>query len=181
MASDYGYNFGFRRSDESMRSGTEGRLKVPAAGTFTQGQLVTFDPANAGFIKAAAAGDPIEPGYTGLLIQEDAWDIGLHENQVKSTQDLGAVINNRLCAIWTGAGLKIWLKNTVAKANAGQRAVPAVTVVTAVGLVIGDLLEWDGAKYVKATGADLAAQTARAVARVTLTNAVDYVEAVLVK
>lgn len=173
--SDYGLNFGFRRSDESMRSGNEGRLKVPATGTFKQGDLVTFDPANPGYIKHAAANAPIEPGYTGLLIQEDAWDRGVHGNQVVTSQDLDEVINDRLCSIWTGAGLKIWLKNTPATTKAGQRARAARTVVTAAGVGIGDLLAWDGAKF-----AETADATA-AVAKVTMSNGVDYVEAVLLK
>lgn len=173
--SDYGYNFGFRRSDESMRSGNEGRLKVPAAGTFHQGDVVTFDPANPGYIKMAAAATPIEPGFTGLLIQEDAWDRGVHGNQVATSQDLDQVINDRLCSIWTGAGLKIWLKNTPATAKAGQRARDARTVVTVAGLAIGDYIAWDGAKFVEA------ADATTAFARVTLTNGVDYVEAVLLK
>lgn len=176
MASDYGLNFGFRRSDESMRSGTEGRQKVPATGTFYQGSLVTFDAANPGFIKQAPANSAIEPGFTGLLIQEDAWDRGLHDNPVVSTQDLSAVLNNRLCAIWTGAGLKIWLKNTAARNVPGQRPVDAFTIVDAT-VGIGDLLGWDGTKYVAVDGTTVT----EAVARVTLSNGVDYVEAVLVK
>jgi hypothetical protein len=179
--SDYGLNFGFRRSDETMRSGNEGRQKVPATGAFFQGDMVTFDPANPGYIKKCAAGDPIAPGYTGLLIQEDAWDLGVHGNQFKTSVDLRTVINDRLCSIWTGAGLKIWLKNTPATTKSGQRAASAITVVTATGLAIGDLLEWDGGKFVKATGADATAQAARGVARVTTTNGSDYVEATLLK
>ena len=175
MASDYGLNFGFRRSDESMRSGTEGRLKVPATGTFHQGDLVTFDPAAPGFIKLADAKAGIDPGFTGLLVQEEAWNIPVHANQVLSTQDLDVVYNNRLCAIWTGAGLKIWLRNTAATTNPGQRARAAVTKVTATGAGIGDLLGWDGAKYAVTIVA------AEAVGKITITNGVDYVEAVLAK
>jgi len=173
--SDYGLNFGFRRSDESMRSGNEGRQKVPATGTWFQGDLVTFDPANPGYIMKAAADAPIAPGYTGLLIQEDAWDLGVHGNQYKTSVDLRTVINDRLCSIWTGGGLKIWLKNTAATTKAGQRAAAAVTVVTVAGLAIGDYLKWDGAKYVEG------ASEAVSVARVTSTNGVDYVEATLLR
>src|SRR5215212_7774430 len=157
MASDYGLNFGFRRSDESMRLGTEGRLKVPATGTYRQGDLVTFDPANPGFIKKAAANTPVEPGFTGLLIQEDAWDIPVNGNQVLNTYDLDVVHNDALCAIWTGAGLKVWMKNTPATTNRGQRARDAVTKftmgVTATGppatapLAIGDYLGWTGTVF----------------------------------
>jgi hypothetical protein len=175
MASNYGLNFGFRRSDEHMRSGTEGRLRVPAAGAFKQGDFVTFDPANPGYITKAAANTPIAPGYSGFLIQEDAWDIPINGNQVVMTYDLDVVHNSSLCAIWTGAGLKVWFRNTPSAANRGQRARDAVTKVTVAGLAIGDLLAWDGAKYVET------ATEAQAVARVTLTNASDYVEAVLLK
>lgn len=173
--SNYGYNFGFRRSDESMRSGTEGRLKVPATGTFLIGDLVEFDAANPGFIKKSAAAAPIEAGFRGLLIQEDAWDVGVHGNQYLTTVDKDVVRNGRLCAIWTGSGLKVWLKNTPALTKPGQRARTGRTIVTAVGLAIGDFLAWDGAKYIKAIDATTA------VGRVTLTNGVDYVEAVILK
>ncbi len=180
MASDYGFNFGFRRSDESMRTGTEGRQRVPAfannaATTFKQGDLVTLDPANPGYIMKAPANAPVRPGFTGLLIQEDAWDIPINGNQVVETVDLDVVHNEALCAIWTGAGLKIWLRNTPAKTARGQRPRPAITKVTVAGLAIGDFLAWDGAKYIET------ATEAQAVAQVTLTNGVDYVEAVVLK
>jgi hypothetical protein len=177
MASDYGLNFGFRRSDESMRSGTEGRLKVPAAGTFYQGDLVTFDPANPGFIRKAPAGSAIDPGFTGLLIQEEGWDASIYEAGPGDSFTRGRVRNGRLCAIWTGAGLKVWLKNTAAQNRADGRAIPQRQVLeaSAVGQPIGGLLGWDGDSYVASAGAG------DAVARVTLTNGVDYVEAVLQK
>lgn len=177
MASDYGLNFGFRRSDESMRSGTEGRLKVPAAGDFNQGDLVSFDPANPGFIKKAASGDPIEPGYTGLVIQEEGWDASIYEVPVGDSFMRGKVRNGRLCAIWTGAGLKVWLKNTGSQNRADGRAIAANDRLTAaaVALPIGGLLGWSGTQF------DAAAGAANAVARVTLTNGVDYLEAVLTK
>lgn len=177
MASDYGLNFGFRRSDESMRSGTEGRLKVPAAGSFNQGDLVTFDPANPGFIKKAASGDPIEAGFTGLLIQEEGWDASIYEVPVGDSFMRGKVRNGRLCAIWTGAGLKIWLKNTAAQNRADGRSITAVSrlAASAVALPIGGLLGWDGTQF------SAAAAAANAVGRVTLTNGTDYLEAVLVK
>ncbi len=177
MASDYGLNFGFRRSDESMRSGTEGRLKVPAAGEFNQGDLVTFDPANPGFIGKAPAGTPVEPGFTGLVIQEEGWDTSIYEPIAGDSFTRGRVRNGRLCSIWTGAGLKVWLKNTAAQNRADGRAIPARTRLTpaAVALPIGGFLGWDGTRFTAAAGA------ADAVARVTLTNGVDYVEATLLR
>lgn len=181
MASDYGLNFGFRRSDETMRSGNEGRQKVPATGTFLQGDLVELDPANPGFIKKSAAGAPIEPGFRGLLIQEEGWDQSIYSAPPGDSFTRGTVRNGRLCSIWTGAGLKIWLKNTAAQTRADGRVIAARTAVTAVALAIGDLVEWDGAKFVEATGIDDAAKTARAVGRCTLSDGVGYAEIVLVK
>ncbi len=179
MASDYGLNFGFRRSDESMRSGPEGRLRVPATGTFKQGDLVTFDAANPGFIKLAPANSPIDPGFTGLLIQEDAWDRGIHENQIFLTQDLDVVRNGNLCAIWTGGGLKVWMRNTPARSNPGQRSRVAVQKIDTTGLGIGDTVGWDGGKYVKTTTATAV------VGRATLVTAAvagsEYAEIVLAK
>jgi hypothetical protein len=175
MASDYGLSFGFRRSDESMRSGTEGRLKVPAAGTFFQGDLVTFDPANPGFLKKAAANDPILAGYTGLLIQEEGWDASIYEAGPGDSYTRGRVRNGRLAAIWTGAGIKVWMKNVGASTRADGRSITERTILTATGLAVGDLLAWDGAKYVETGSADAA------VGRVTLTNATDYAEAVLLQ
>lgn len=177
MASDYGLNFGFRRSDESMRSGTEGRLKVPAAGTFHQGDVVTFDPANAGFIKLAAAGDPLDAGFTGLLIQEEGWDASTYEAAPGDSFTRGTVRNSRLCAIWTGAGLKIWLRNTAGQTRADGRVIAARTVLTAgaIALPIGGHLGWSGTQFTNAAAA------ANSVAKVTFTNGVDYLEAVLQK
>jgi hypothetical protein len=174
MASDYGLNFGFRRSDESMLSGREGRLKVPVAATdWKQGDFVTFDPANPGFMKKAAADTPIEPGYSGFVIQEDAWDVGIHENQVMNSYYLADIKPGRLAAIWTGAGAKVWMKNTDAVARIGGIARAAVNRFTMGGtpLVIGDYISWNGTTYVKA------GSKAVAVARVTLSNGTNYIEA----
>lgn len=177
MASTYGPNFGFRRSDESMASGTEGRQRVPATGTYKIGELVELDPAAPGFIKRSAADAPIEPGFRGLLIQEDQWDVGVHENQVLMTQDHDRVINGNLCAIWTGAGLKIWLRNTPERAAGGGRARvrPARTIVAGdlTAIAVGDFLGWNGTAFAKV------ASKALAVARVTLRSGTDYLEATL--
>lgn len=175
MASNYGPNFGFRRSDESMRSGTEGRQRVPATGTYKIGEIVELDAAAPGFVKRSAADAPIEPGFRGLLIQEDNWDAGVHDNQVFMTSDLDIVRNGNLCAIWTGAGLKIWLRNTAARAaGAGRRAVAGRTIVAGTfPTTIGQYLGWNGTAYAVVLTKDLA------VARVTLTDGVAYCEATL--
>ena len=76
-ASNYGNNFGFRRSADLE---IEGRQKVPATGTFRQGTLVQIDPAAPGYLKACAAGAVGKGGYIGLLIQEDAWDRSIYDS-----------------------------------------------------------------------------------------------------
>lgn len=159
MASNYGLNFGFRRSDESMAT-REGRLKTPATGTFRQGMWVSQDPAADGYLKAAAADAPGEPGVTGLLIQEEA-----HFNSVYGADTagfdsfssrLGVAKNETRSAIWTGAGLKVWFKNTLGSTRADGRVIAAVTMVDFTGLVLGDYLKWDGTKYVEGTAANAA-------------------------
>lgn len=165
--SDYGKNFGFRRSEPSYR---EGRLGVPDTGDFLQGDLVTLDPANPGKLKRAAAGDPVVGGYTGLLIQEEGWDVSTFGAQVVDSNNKGKVLNGKQAVIMTGAGLKIWLRNTDATTYHG-RSFPAVERFVATGVDLGDELEWNGTKYaVKASGAG--------VLRVTVIGD-GYIEAVL--
>lgn len=170
--SNYGLNFGFRRSggDSAVR---EGRFRVPKTGTFRQGEIVTIDPAAPGFVKKAAAGAAIVPGVTGLLIQHDAWQESIYEAGEVDSHGKGGVRGGNLCTIWAGQGEKIWLKNTAEQPNRWDgRSIPARTVITATGLVIGDDLEWDGDKFVKAS-------SGTPVATVTATNGTDYAEAVL--
>jgi hypothetical protein len=174
VASSYGYNFGFRRSGvpEAVR---EGRFRVPATGTFFQGDLVEPDPAAPGYIKHSANHAKVEPGFRGLLIQEDTGiDYGIHENQVFESMDLASVRNGSLCAIWTGAGLKIWLKNTAQVVRAGGRTRAAREVVaSAASVAVGDYLEWTGTEWAET------ATAANQSLHVTAANGVDYVEAVL--
>jgi hypothetical protein len=174
MASDYGLNFGFRRSDESMAV-REGRQRVPAAGTFKQGDYVALDPANPGFLKRADANVVPQTGLTGLLVQEEAWDRSIYGRQVLDSSALDEVLNSRQAIIWSGAGTKVWLRNTTTQTRADGRQIDGVTKVDVAGLAIGDGLTWDGTKYVKA-GVGI-----EPLARVTLTNGVDYVEAVLTR
>ena len=183
MASNYGLHFGFRRSDESMAI-REGRQKVPAAGTFVQGQPVTFDEANPGFVRATAAGDPAITGYTGLLVQEEAWDRSIYQTSILETGDLGLALNSRLCTIWSGNGTKVWFKNTEEVVRADGRTIPAGGVVDfgdpgdlVVGAWLGPVA---GGKWGVVGGAgDPAPDDAQL--KVTLTNGTDYLEAVLIK
>lgn len=159
MASNYGPNVGFRRSTAELVSGNEGRQKVPAAGDFKQMDLVTFDEAAPGFIKHAADGDVLEPGYTGLLIQEhdflkdpaDGVVTGAARNKVK---------NNERCSIWTGGGLKVWFKNTTDR------------TVFAGSLNVGDYVKWNGTAYAAGSSAT------DSIGRVTAAGT-DYAEVVL--
>ena len=59
-------------------------------------------------------------------------------------------MNGNLCSIWTGAGLKVWLRNTAAR------------TIVAPDLAVGDHVEWDGAKYVKSTDPGIGRVTAAA-------------------
>lgn len=165
--SDYGKNFGFRRSEPSVR---EGRLGVPATGVFRQGDLVTYDPATPGKLRKAPAGSPVVGGYTGLIVQEEGWDVSYFGAPVVDTNNKGLVLNGKPAVVMTGPGLKIWLRNTPETTYNG-RTFPAVSRIVMTGVDPGDELEWNGTAYaVKASGA--------AVLRVTITGD-NYVEAVL--
>lgn len=149
-----GDSFGFRRSDESLWSGAEGGFKVPADATdWKQGDLVTIDPANPGYLKLAAAGALLVPGVTGLVVQYDQLFIsaGLTRNEVYNTRDLGVIVAGAPAVIATGAGLKVWVKNLAAVTGSGRRAYPAETRCTATSIAVGDKISWDGAKYVETT------------------------------
>lgn len=172
MASDYGLNFGFRRSDESMAI-REGRLKVPSLGTFKQGECVVFDPANPGFLKRAAAGEPAVPGWSGMLVQEEVWDRSIYGRQTLDSFALDEVLNNRLATVWSGAGTKVWFKNTPLQNRVDGRVIQAGGLLAdPTTLEIGSFLGWDGTKYAEVADATTAHF------RVTLANGVDYAEAV---
>lgn len=158
MASDYGLNFGFRRSGESM-SVREGRFQVPATGAFIQGDLVMVDAANAGLLKKAPSNTGPNTGIVGLLIQEDANMFDSIYNRIgpgnlHDSYDLGRIILGKLAIIWSGAGLKIWLRNTVDATRPDGTDIPAVTKFdfTTHAVVMGDPVGWDGTKFVAISG-----------------------------
>lgn len=158
MASDYGLNFGFRRSDESVRV-SEGRIKTPATGAaLLIGTLVTIDPAAPGYLKVAPTGSPTVPGVTGLLIQEEVWDRSIYERDRVDSFVLGLCKPNRLSVISTGAGTKFWLKNTGAQTRADGRVINAVTMFVAgsggTAIAVGDGLAWNGTAYVHVAAGD---------------------------
>lgn len=167
--SNYGLNFGFRRSEPSVR---EGRLRVPAAGTFYQGDLVTYDPAAPGFLKHAAADAAPQAGFTGLLIQEEGWDIGHFEAPMTDSHSLGKVRNSAPAVIQTGPGNKVWIRNTAAQTRYDGRVIAARTPVVLAGVVVGDYLAWTGTAWAET------AVVASAALRVVEVGT-DYLEALL--
>lgn len=178
MASDYGLNFGFRRSDESVRT-SEGRFKTPATGSaLLIGTAVQIDPATAGYLKVCASAAPIVPGFAGILLQEEI-HIGSIYGQDVSLYDsfnLGVAKLNQLSVITTGAGTKVWMRNTTGETRADGRVVPTVTLVDLTGVDLGDSLGWNGTTWVKVTDLETAWMTVTAV-----NSTAGYVEGVLVK
>lgn len=176
MASNYGRNFGFRRSDESVRV-SEGRLRTPATGTFRIGMLVTFDPAAPGYLKAAAANEVGDGGTVGLLLQEEQFIGSIYGQGVEhyDSNNLGVAKNNTLSVITSGAGTKVWFQNTAGETRADGRVLSAVTMTDLTGVAIKDYLTWDGTKFIEGTEAN-------SMLRVTAVDvAAGYVEAVLTR
>lgn len=151
MASDYGLNFGFRRSDESVRT-SEGRVKTPATGNpLLLGTAVELDPANAGYLRAGAASVKPRAGTCGLLLQEEIWDRGIYERERVDSFVLGIAKLNRLSVITTGAGTKVWYLNTVAQTRADGRVISAVTMFDPTSVAVGHGLAWNGTEWVNVT------------------------------
>ena len=153
MASDYGLNFGFRRSDESVAV-REGRLKTPLTGTFRLGSLVQFDPAAPGYLKACASAAIGEGATVGLLVQEEIWNRSIYETMHLDSFGLGVAYNNRPSVIVAGAGTKVWFKNTAGSTRADGRVIASVTMVdlTTGTPAILDYLTWNGTTFAKGTG-----------------------------
>jgi hypothetical protein len=136
MASDYGLNFGFRRSDESMAT-REGRFKTPASGTaLLLGTAVELDAATPGYLKQCAAAAPPQTGLRGLLVQEESHLIGSVFQAAPGlghdSYDLGTAKKDQLSVMWAGVGTKA-----------------AVTLLDLTGVAVGNKLGWDGAKWIK--------------------------------
>lgn len=177
--SDYGLNFGFLRSDESSRSAAEGRFKTPAGSALLLGTMVEIDPANPGYLKQSGANPAAVTGYNGLLLQELEFQRSIYESDASLVDTLmkGVAKANRLAVITSGAGTKVWLKNTSTVTRADGRVVSGRTLVTLTGVGVGDTLGWDGTKFVKNDGT-----TTNALMKVTaVDSAKALVEAVLIK
>jgi hypothetical protein len=178
MASDYGLNFGFRRSDESVAV-REGRLKTPVTGTFRLGSLVMFDAASVGFLKAATAGAIGEGATVGLLVQEEIWNRSIYETKHLDSFSLGTAYNNRPSVLVAGAGTKVWFANTAGSTRADGRVIAAVLMVeqTSPLPAVLDYLTWDGTKFTNTS-----ATFANSMLRVTWVDATNQMyEAVLTR
>jgi hypothetical protein len=153
MASDYGNNFGFRRSDESVIV-REGRFKTPTTPALQMGTAVQIDAASDGYLKACAANAALVPGFAGLLTQEEAHVRSLFDAAVIDSYFLGVAKVNALSVINTGGGVKVWLKNTAEKTEPDGQVHAAVTMVDlSTGTpAVGDELGWDGSKWLKTNG-----------------------------
>lgn len=149
MASDYGLNFGFRVSDEVVRF-SNGRLRTPKTGAvLLQGTLVQQDAAT-GFLKVAVANAEVSPHTCGLLVQEEAHIRTIYESELIDSFSLGVTKKNTLSVITTGAGVKVWFKNTAAFTRADLRDIPIVTMFATANVAVGRGFAWDGTKFVDA-------------------------------
>ena len=154
MASDYGLNFGFRRSDESMRT-SEGRFKTPVGSALKLGTAVEIDPASPGYLKQSATNATPVPGKSGLLLQEENHIRGTYDVMGYDSYDNGIAKADTLSVITFGAGVKVWYKNTAGSTRADGRVISAVTMFTAAGLAVGERLGWDGTKWVESDGSTI--------------------------
>ena len=148
MASDYGLNFGFRRSDESVRV-SEGRVKTPKTGPLLLiGTAVEIDPVNAGFLRVAAAAAKPRTGTCGLLVQEEDWDRTIYQADHIDSYGKGVAKPNRLSVITSGPGVKVWMQNTAAKSRADGRSIAATSMFIATGVGVGKGMSWNGTAFV---------------------------------
>lgn len=176
MASDYGINFGFRRSDESVRV-SEGRFRTPTTGAaLLIGTAVQIDPAAPGYLKACASAAPIVPGVAGILVQEEVHIRSFYDYEVVDSNMLGVAKKGALSVITTGAGTKVWFKNSAARTLNDGRALPTINIFNATNVNLGSAIGWNGTQWALAAGAADAWATVTAVS-----NANGYCEAVLLK
>lgn len=148
--SDYGLNFGFLRSDESSRSAAEGRFKTPVGSSLLLGTMVEIDPDNVGYLKQSGANPDLVTGYTGLLLQELDFERSIYESDVASIDSFqkGVAKPNRLAVITSGAGTKIWLRNTAGQNRVDGRVISPRTMVTSPEtLSVGATLAWNGTRW----------------------------------
>lgn len=174
MASDYGRNFGFRRSDESVRV-SEGRFKTPATGSaLLNGTAVKID--TGGYLTTCSANDPLITGFSGLLVQEEIHLPSIYGIWPLDSYDIGVTKKDRLSVITSGAGTKVWLQNTSSQTRADGRSISAVTIWVTSGVAVGDYLGWNGTAW-----AETATAAYQWMVVTQVSTSAGYVEAVLVR
>lgn len=176
MASNYGLNFGFLRSDEAVRV-AEGRFRVPTGVAWQLGTAVEVDPATPGYLKVSAANSAPVTGYAGLLLQEMEMFRSIYDSAVglMDTHMMGVAKPANLAIITNGAGTKVWFKNTPAENRLDGRVIAAKTMWATAGVTVGTNLGWDGTKWVALGGGVTSAYMKATFVDV----AKNYVEAVL--
>lgn len=149
MASTYGDNFGFRRSSENFGI-HEGNYKTPAGGSFLrQGSAVMRDVATDEYMKVATANAvPTAGGSHGLLVQEEDHIPTIYDLPGRTTDNYGLAKKNTRSVMWSGAGTKVWFKNTPQKTSFDGTVIDAVTMWTPTSVVVGAYLKWNGTVWV---------------------------------
>ncbi len=152
--SDYGYNFGFRRSSDTNRI-TESRLRAPANSALLLGTMVEQDFANPGFLKQSALNAKLVSGVSGLLLQELEWYRSIYQSPADLVDSYmkGVAKPNMLAIITSGDGVKFWVKNTPAVTRADGRQIAARTIVSS-AIAAGNQVGWDGSQWVPANSPD---------------------------
>ena len=155
--SDYGRNFGFLRSDEHVRV-SEGRFKTPAASALRLGTVVEIDPAEPGYLKQSASNASFVTGFCGLLLQELGWDSSIYDANALDSGNMydsyqkGIAKADARSIITSGAGTKVWFKNTGSETRADGRVIGAVTMFTQGTIAVGESLGWNGSAFVEVGG-----------------------------
>lgn len=152
----YTRNFGMRSFENIVRNA---RFRAPKTGTpFVIGAPVVLDPANPGFLKAAAAADA--PGAGGIILFEHIQMKGV-DTAVTTTSDapFNQVPLGQYAQIIHGGGAKVWFKNTTDKPKYDGVVTPGGSLIAGDvdDLLIGDGLVPDGAGKFRKAAADEAA------------------------
>ncbi len=148
MASNYGLNFGFRVSDEDLRIANGTNLRTPVGSSLLCGQLVDINYSSVGYLKLSSASAKPRAGVCGLLVQEEVWDRTIYQSRQIDSFELGKAVPNALSVITSGAGVKVWFKNTASVTRADGRVTDAVAMFLNTSVAAGRGLVWDGAKFV---------------------------------
>jgi hypothetical protein len=157
MASEYGLNFGFRVSDETRRS-SFGRVRTPKTGpALLIGTAVEQDPTAPGYLRSITTARVAEAGFAwgptaGLLVQEEEHLRSVYQTDIIDSFSFGVAKHNQLSVITSGAGTKVWFRNTAGQTRADGRVIPAVTMFATAGMVVGAPITWNGTAWAVGTG-----------------------------